>query len=211
MVYNLIREFTRAFECRFIVTGSYLGRILNEEFKLSAGDLTSLRVETLTFEEFAAAFGLDGMFKQTGLFGESASEDYDALKELYELYCQTGGYPAVVTEYLETRSLQKCREKLEDVIHLFCSESIRYFDDILDAAVYDNLFCSVPKEVLQLRCTQFHFIYSQNFGLICDCSFLPKQQPANTVYRRIQYCINLGTRREQMFILVPILFPYAML
>ena len=55
----------------------------------------------------------------------------------------------MVTEYLETRSVQKCREKLEDVIHLFCSESIRYFDDILDAAVYDNLFCSVSRILLR--------------------------------------------------------------
>ena len=149
VVYNLIREFTRTFECRFIVTGSYLGRILNGDFKMSAGDLTSLRVETLTFEEFADAFGLGGMFHDAGLFGESAPEDYQKLKELYELYCQIGGYPAVVTEYLETHSVQKCREKLEDVIHLFCSESIRYFDDILDAAVYDNLFCSVSRILLR--------------------------------------------------------------
>ena len=149
VVYNLIRNFTRAFKCRFIVTGSYLGRIWNGDFKISAGDLTSLRVETLTFEEFADAFGLGGTFKETGLFGESRPENYLALKELYELYCQIGGYPAVVTEYLETRSIQKCREKLEDVIHLFCAESIRYFDDILDAAVYDNLFCSVSRILLR--------------------------------------------------------------
>lgn len=35
------------------------------------------------------------------------------------------------------------------VIHLFWSESIRYFDDILDAAVYDNLFCSVSRILLR--------------------------------------------------------------
>ena len=149
VVYNLIREFTRNFDCRFIVTGSYPGRILNGDFKLSAGDLTSLRVETLTFEEFADAFGLGDLYDRTGLYGDSEPEDYQKLKELYELYCQIGGYPAVVTEYLETRSVQKCREKLEDVIHLLCSESIRYFDDILDAAVYDNLFCSVSRILLR--------------------------------------------------------------
>ena len=50
-----------------------------------------------------------------------------------------------MTEYLETESKEKCREKLEDVIHLFCTESTRYFDDILDTAVYDNIFCSVAR------------------------------------------------------------------
>lgn len=75
MVYNLNREFTRNFGCRFIVTGSYLGRVLDKEFKLSAGDLTSLRVETLTFEEFAQAFGKADMFEQLYMYGGSAAED----------------------------------------------------------------------------------------------------------------------------------------
>ena len=149
VVYNLIREFTRGFRCRFIVTGSYLGRILNPEFKFSAGDLTALRVETLTFEEFAEAFEEGQTFRHLGLYGESESEEYDKIRNHYELFSQIGGYPAVVTEYLETKSMQKCKEKLEDVIRLFCSESIRYFEDILDAAVYDNLFCSVSRLLIR--------------------------------------------------------------
>ena len=148
-VYNLIREFTRSFQCRFIVTGSYLGRILNADFKLSAGDLTALRVETLTFEEFADACGLKGSFDKLDLYGGSDPEEYEKIKKLYDVYCQIGGYPAVVTEYIETKSLAKCREKLEDVIRLFYSESSRYFDDILDDAVYDNLFCSVARILLK--------------------------------------------------------------
>lgn len=148
-VYNLIREFTRSFQCRFIVTGSYLGRILNADFKLSAGDLTGLRVETLTFEEFVDACGLKAGFDKLDLYGGSNPEEYEEIRRLYDVYCQIGGYPAVVTEYLETKSLAKCREKLEDVIRLFCSESSRYFEDILDDAVYDNLFCSVARILLR--------------------------------------------------------------
>ncbi|MDR1770996.1 MAG: DUF4143 domain-containing protein [Hungatella sp.] len=79
------------------------------------------------------------------LYGGSNPEEYEKIKRLYEVYCQIGGYPAVVTEYIQTKSLAKCREKLEDVIRLFCSESSRYFEDILDDAVYDNLFCSVAR------------------------------------------------------------------
>lgn len=67
----------------------------------------------------------------------------------YDIYSQIGGYPAVVTKYLETGSLHKCRETLEDIIRLFCSESIRYFEDILDVTVYDNLFCSVSRLLLR--------------------------------------------------------------
>ena len=146
-VYNLVREFTRKFQCRFIITGSYLGRTLNREFKMSAGDLTSLRIETLDFEEFADAFGkrdeLERMQQDGNVSGDG--DGFQEMSELFALYAEIGGYPAVVTEYLQTGSKQKCRLKLEDIIHLFCAESIRYFSDILDAAVYDNIFCSVAR------------------------------------------------------------------
>lgn len=144
-VYNLIREFTRNFHCRFIVTGSYLGRTLNTEFKLSAGDLKSLRIETLDFEEFTEAFGLHETYAEMGLYGTQHPEELASLSDLFGLYLEIGGYPAVVTEYLETKSREKSREKLEDVIHLFCTESTRYFEDILDTAVYDNIFCCVAR------------------------------------------------------------------
>lgn len=144
-VYNLVREFTRKFTCRFIITGSYLGRTLNKEFKMSAGDLTSLRIETLDFEEFVDAFGKRAAYDSLQLYGTEAVVEFEEISELFRLYMEIGGYPAVVTEYLQTVSKDKCREKLEDVIHLFCAELIRYFDDILDAAVYDNIFCSVAR------------------------------------------------------------------
>ncbi|MCM1233559.1 MAG: AAA family ATPase [Ruminococcus flavefaciens] len=145
VVYNLVREFTRNFECRFIITGSYLGRVLNKNFKMSAGDLTSLRVETLDFEEFVDAFGKRDIYNALQLYGTELEQEYEEIADLFQLYTEIGGYPAVVTEYLQTGSKDKCREKLEDVVHLFCTESIRYFEDILDAAVYDNIFCSVAR------------------------------------------------------------------
>ena len=51
-IYNRVREFTRQLSSDFIITGSYLGRVLNKEFKYSAGDLDSIEIQTLSFEEF---------------------------------------------------------------------------------------------------------------------------------------------------------------
>lgn len=55
-IYNRIRGFTRQLKSDFIITGSYLGRILNREFKYSAGDLDSLEIHTnnvrMTFDEW---------------------------------------------------------------------------------------------------------------------------------------------------------------
>ncbi len=90
-------------------------------------------------------FGLHEAYAGMGLYRTQHSEELARLSELFELYLEIDGYPAVVTEYLETKSKEKSREKLEDVIYLFCTESTRYFEDILDMAVYDNIFCCVAR------------------------------------------------------------------
>lgn len=144
-IYNRIREFTRTLKSDFIITGSYLGRILNKEFKYSSGDLDSLEVHTLSFEEFLIAIGRYDSYKDLSLYGESDAEIYQALRKLYEDYCQIGGYPSVVLKYLESAPLEDCQAELLKIIRLFAKESRRYFEDILDDAVYDNIFISVAR------------------------------------------------------------------
>ena len=144
-IYNRIREFTRALKCDFIVTGSYLGRILNKEFKYSSGDLDYLEIYTLSFEEFLTAVGCLDLYKETDIFGEGDASAYQELQRLYGDYCQIGGYPSVVLRYLEDASLKDCQTELLKIIRLFTNESRRYFEDILDDAVYDNIFSSVAR------------------------------------------------------------------
>ena len=45
-----------------------------------------------------------------GLYGTQHPEELARLSELFGLYLEIGGYPAVVTEYLETESTEKSRE-----------------------------------------------------------------------------------------------------
>ncbi len=75
-IYNRIREFTRNLESDFIVMGSYLGRILNKEFRYSAGDMTSLEIQTLSFEEFLDALGKRDLFSRLDIFGSGDENDY---------------------------------------------------------------------------------------------------------------------------------------
>jgi Predicted ATPase (AAA+ superfamily) len=144
-IYNRIREFTRNMECDFIITGSYLGRILDKNFKYSAGDIHSLEVNTLSFSEFLKATGNYSLYQELDLYGNSEERTYYELTKLYQIYCKIGGYPNVVLKYLETESFDECQTELINIIQLFTNESKRYFDDILDAAVYDNIFCSVAR------------------------------------------------------------------
>ena len=144
-IYNRIREFTRLLKSDFIVTGSYLGRILNREFKYSAGDLDSIEIQTLNFEEFLIAMGKDSLYECVDLYGGSEEAIYEELSELYKVYTSIGGYPAVVLQYLKNRSIDDCLEVLLKIIKLFVNESKRYFQDILDDEMYDNMFSSIAR------------------------------------------------------------------
>lgn len=148
-IYNRIREFTRSLESDFIVTGSYLGRILNKEFRYSAGDMASLEIQTLSFEEFLDALGKREQFLELDIFGSGEENVYQELFFWYECYSQIGGYPSVILRYLDTASIKACREELQEIIRLFTNESRRYFDDILDYEAYGNLFCSIARVLVK--------------------------------------------------------------
>lgn len=143
-IYNRIREFTRQFQARFVVTGSYLGRIYEPEFRYSSGDVTSLTIYTLSFEEFLLAY--DGMLyeRYCSLHDTPADDDiYDQLKSAYQLYCQIGGYPKVIDTYLQERDMQHAQAELVKIMDTFTNESIRYFTDILDTRVFTQIFLSI--------------------------------------------------------------------
>ena len=144
-IYNRIREFTRYLKSDFIITGSYLGRILNKEFKYSAGDLDSIEIQTLNFEEFLMAMDEHELYLKLDLYGKSEENVYSELEQLYKIYTSIGGYPAVVLKYLETKSAEDSSAALLKIIKLFVNESKRYFEDILDDAIYENMFSSIAR------------------------------------------------------------------
>lgn len=148
-IYNRIREFTRELKSDFIVTGSYLGRILNKEFKYSAGDLDYMEIQVLSFEEFLMAVDEYDSYREMELFGNSDISVYEKLQGLYKAYCTVGGYPSVVLQYLENGSVEDCQAELLKIIRLFTNESKRYFQDILDDAVYDNLFSGIARVLVK--------------------------------------------------------------
>ncbi|MDO4329094.1 MAG: AAA family ATPase [Lachnospiraceae bacterium] len=142
-VYNLIRTFAREFNCYVAVTGSYLGRLLDKDFFLPAGDLETMTLETLSFEEFTDIFGKSNLYRTIDLYGSSDKEEYDQLRALYDIYQRIGGYPSVVSMYLEHNDFQKCEAEIKRLIEVFTNESKRYFDDVLDTNLFAKLFSGV--------------------------------------------------------------------
>ena len=148
-VYNLIRTFAREFSCYVIVTGSYLGRILSKEFFLPAGDLDMIKMETLTFAEFADIFGEREHYESVKLDGSSNPEEYHSLRECFDLYQRIGGYPSVVLLYLTSGDLERCDAELERLIQTFINESKRYFEDAMEASAFEELFHGIAVTLIR--------------------------------------------------------------
>ena len=148
-VYNHVRKLAREFQCYVIGTGSYLGRLLEPEFFLPAGDLEHLIMETLTFDEFLDVFGERELYETIDLYGGGKKEDYEKLMSYYEIYQKIGGYPAVVVCYARYKDLNKCLEVLGSLIDVFANESKRYFTDIIDVNVFQKLFNAIAILLIQ--------------------------------------------------------------
>lgn len=148
-LYNRIREFSRMLKCDFVVVGSYPRRILNTEFMYSAGDLDSIEIQTLNFEEFLYAMSKHDLFDIVDLYGKSDKSVYQELESLYQIYTSIGGYPAVVLQYLENASIEDCHLMLLKIIELYVNESKRYFDDTLDEIVDDNIFHRIARILIK--------------------------------------------------------------
>lgn len=148
-VFSMIREFAREFEANFVVTGSYLGKTFSKEYFLPAGDIDTLVLDTMSYEEFLMAVNKYELYQNISLFGESSHEDYEELKKWYDIYCQIGGYPAVVKKYIEKEDIPACKKEIAKIIKIFIEESERYFDDILEMNLLEQMLPAVAQSMIK--------------------------------------------------------------
>lgn len=148
-VFSMIREFAREFEANFIVTGSYLGKTFQKEYFLPAGDIDTLILDTMSYEEFLMAVDKYDIYCKADLYGESSKDTYDELKKWYDIYCQIGGYPAVVKRYIERQDITACKKEIANIIRIFIQESERYFDDILEMNLLEQMLPSIAQAMMK--------------------------------------------------------------
>lgn len=183
VVYSKIREFSRDFNCHFIVTGSYLGKTRDKEYFLSAGDVESLTMTSLTFSEFLDAFQMRELYERIDLFGSSSHEDYDKLKRYFDVYLHIGGYPEVIKTYIETGSIEACADLIENLVAIFVKESTRYFDNPLETAAFDKVFSSIAAMMLKEK--------KGTKDLITDLtSIIFKEESGKIAKRTVNYAIS---------------------
>lgn len=182
-VYSMIRQFAREFECDFIVTGSYLGKTREKEFFLSAGDVDSLTMTSLTFAEFLEAAGKRELYEMIDLYGASDHAQYDELKRWFDVYLHIGGYPEVVKAYLETGNLEQCADIIESLVKIFVKESGRYFESPLETATFEKVFSSIATMMLKEK--------KGTKDLITDLtSIIFKEESGRIAKKTVNYAIS---------------------
>lgn len=143
-IYNMIRQFAREFKAHFIMTGSYLGRVvMQKEFWSPMGDVDFLEIKPLSFAEFIKALNLTHSYESLDLYGDGDKKDYDLVYEKYIDYLEVGGYPEIVCEYLRNHK-ENINNLFENLLRVFCEESSRYFDgDILTTRVFEDCISAI--------------------------------------------------------------------
>lgn len=128
-VYNSLRKIRKELKCCTIVTGSYLGRTLTPQYFKPAGDIYEIEMLPLSFKEFVKEFRHSKTLETIDLYGGSSKNEYESLTKLYQVYIKIGGYPRVVKEYSQTKSISNCYKLLENLLITFTNESSSYFNN----------------------------------------------------------------------------------
>lgn len=140
-VYNSIRLMREGLDCDIIVTGSYLGIVLqNDKYFIPAGTIDLVEMFTLSFREFCNIFKQEENLRKIDLYGNSDNTDYDKLAELYLLYIQIGGYPEVIQEYLRTRNINSCYNVIEKLLETFRNESYNYIKSPKEVQIFNSVY-----------------------------------------------------------------------
>lgn len=148
-VYNLIRTLAREFQAYVIVAESYPGKISQSDFFFPVGDVDSMKMETLTFDEFLDVFGERELYETIDLYGKGKPEDYEKLMSYYKVYQKIGGYPSVVVSYAEDKDLERCFGIIKGLMEIFENESKRYLTDIVDVNLFQKLFHAIALLLIQ--------------------------------------------------------------
>ncbi len=216
-IYNMIRTIRAKYNIDIIVTGSYLGHIINsKEYFLPAGTIRKLDLYSLSFREFTRIFKLQSLLDSISIFGESKQTDYDKLYKLYDIYRQIGGYPEVVKTYIKTQNILECKTVIKDLISVFIDESRHYFNsdrhDIIFRLIFDQAFkqmCSNKKgsklvedisnsiksnnkNIINKEDINKSLVWILYSGILGDCTLCTDGDIRNTVPARRVYYMDCG-------------------
>ncbi|MCL2187347.1 MAG: AAA family ATPase [Defluviitaleaceae bacterium] len=142
IAYNNIRQIRRGLKSKLAITGSYLGIVSNfKGYKFPTGDVTFAEMSSMTFIEFLKANGVWENYDPIQTFDwakmtEHEQETCEHVRELYRVYCIIGGYPDVVSKWVNTHNMDACKLLTADLLQSFYRESSAYFEEIIGRTLW---------------------------------------------------------------------------
>lgn len=154
-VFNALRTLRAEVACDIIITGSYLGTLVvnftkehDKSVFFPMGTVTPITMFPMSFKEFCRAFDKESLLMNVDIYGNSKRKDYNQLQELYDIYINIGGYPAVVNEYKETKNISDCYDLVGSLLTTFKRETARYFTDSKQLTAFELVFEQAVIEML---------------------------------------------------------------
>jgi hypothetical protein len=154
--YSKIRYFVKCLNCKVAFTGSYLGDFLfKSDVRESAGDVVRLDLETVSYLEFLRSTPFYGEFQNLDIFdanafqGQEGNELKQALRKSYFDYCQIGGYPEVISSYLDGESLEECISARNSIAKDFYDECRKRCDAIPELKDWDEILGRIAYGVVR--------------------------------------------------------------
>ncbi len=139
-VYNMLGALHRNLLCDIIVVSNYMENILEKENFKQLDNMECLTMYPLSFSEFVGVFNEGDTLMQLELFGTSAKSDYEKLNTLYSLYKEIGGYPEIVKEYIKYSNVDRCMQRLENLLIRLNREGAWYFGDSINTQIFNCVF-----------------------------------------------------------------------
>ncbi len=152
-VYGHLRLFTRILNSYVILSGSYLGMHAFKPGFIPAGDIHNIHMTGFTFKEFLRITGydyyIDVINENLKLMQCFSYEDHTKLFDIFNIYMKTGGYPSVILDYVNDFNDDILSSDLNDLINLFCDESMEYLENIDDKIILKDVLYHIPKAILK--------------------------------------------------------------
>lgn len=182
-IYNCIRKFLSNLKCDIIVTGSYLGETLNNNYFDPALSVCKVTMFPMSFKEVCKVFGLEDNLLGLDLL-DCDDNVHSKLLKLFDKYKEVGGYPTVISKLIAGGTYNECRNIVMDLMDTCINEIKPYFKDYSDSSVYLHII----KET-------FLEIYKEKKGIEPDYTSLWSEKyniPKDELFKGISWLREAG-------------------
>jgi predicted AAA+ superfamily ATPase len=141
-------------QIHIIAAGSLLGIAVNREaYSFPVGNVESLTLYPMTFEEFLLALGKEGLRAEIRSCYDSNQPMprglHSELMELYKFYLITGGMPQVLNNFIQNNDFSEVRTIQNEIMNNYIADMAKYAsagDSVKIRACYNSIPTQLAKE-----------------------------------------------------------------